>query len=135
MFPIIYIIYLFDGCESIAISFLRPSNNSLHVKTSVEIPKHKLGFNRSYSKIINFNLMQTLNLTSIPNDKLQDLTHKISQIEQMSYHSINIMLTKLRAYPTNFWSSPKVKAFSTICSLTPTLSIIALAISLYCKCF
>ena len=56
-------------------------------------------------------------------------------MKQMSIHSINITLTKLRAYPTSFWSSLKVKAFSTIGSLTTALAIIALAICLYFKCF
>ena len=79
--------------------------------------------------------MQTLNLTSLTDDKLQDLAYKILEMKQMSIHSINNMLTKLRAYQTNFWSSLKVKAFSLIGSLTTALGIIALAIGLYCKCF
>ena len=115
------IIYLPDGCEANAISFLLPSNNKLHVKTPVESPQHKLGFNRSYSKIDNFSLMQTLNLTSLTNEKLQDLAHKFMEIKQISIHSINSILTKLRAYSTNFWSSLKVRAFSTIGSLTTAL--------------
>ena len=53
----------------------------------------------------------------------------------MPIHNINSTLTKLRTYSTNFWSSLKVKAFSTIGSLTTALGIMALAISLYCKCF
>ena len=58
-------------------SFLLPPNNKLHVESSIETPQHKLGFNRSYSKINNFNLMQSLNLTSLMDNKLQDLSHKI----------------------------------------------------------
>ena len=88
------IIYLPDGCEANAIFFLLPSNNKLHVKTPTETPQHKLGFNRSYFKINNFNLMLTLNLTSFTNDKLEDVAHKTTE---MSIHSINSMLVKLRA--------------------------------------
>ena len=78
--------------------------------------------------------MQTLNITSFTDDKLWHLAHKIPEIKRMSIHSINSMLTKLRAYKTNFWSPLKVKAFSTICSMTAVLGIITLAIGLYCKC-
>ena len=65
------IIYLLDQCEANATSFLLPSNNKLHVESSIETPQHKLGFNRSYSKIDNFNLIQSLNLTSIIDKKCQ----------------------------------------------------------------
>ena len=129
------IMYLPDGCEANAISFLLPSKNKLHVKTPVKTPQHKLDFNRSYSIISNFNLTQTVNLTSLTNERFQDLAHKILEMTQMSIHSISNMLTKLRAFPNNFWSSTKVKAFSTIGSFTTALCIITLAISLYCKCF
>ena len=50
-------IYLPDGCEAKAMSFLLPSNNKLHVESSINTPKHKLVFNSSYSKIDNFNQM------------------------------------------------------------------------------
>ena len=121
-----------DGCEANGISFLLPYNNKLHVQTPVESPQHMLGFNRSYSKIDNLNLMQILNLTSLTDDKLQDLAHKILEMKQMSFYSIHSALTKLRRYLANFWSLVNVKAFPTIGSLTTAL---ALAISLYCKCF
>ena len=75
------IIYFPEGGEANAISFLLPSNNILHVKTPMEIPQHKLGFSRSYSKIDIFNPMQTLYLASLSNDKLQDLTHKIPEMK------------------------------------------------------
>ena len=81
--------------------------------------------------------MQTLNniKTNLTDDKSQDLAHKILETKHMSIHSINSRLKKLREYQINFWSSLKVKALSTIASLTTALGIIALAISLYCKCF
>ena len=105
------IIYLPDGCEVKATSFLLQSNNKLHVESSIETPQHKLGFNRSYSKIDNFNLMQSLNLTSLIDNKLQDLAHKILEMKQMSIYSINSTLTKLTAYQYNFWSSVKWNCF------------------------
>ena len=79
--------------------------------------------------------MQSLNLTSHTNDKLQDLAHKILEMEQMSIYIINSMSAKLKAYPLNFWSSVKVKTFSTMGTLISALGIIALAIGLYCECF
>ena len=124
-----------DECEANAISFLIPSNNKLHVKSPMETPQCNLGFNRSYSKINNFNLMKTLNLTSITNDKLQDLAHKVPEMKHRPIYRINSTLTKLTAYSTNFWSSLKVKIFSSLSSLTTELGIIALAIVLYFKCF
>ena len=93
-----------DGCEANAISILLPCNNKLHVKSPMETPQHKLGFSTSYSKIDNFNLMQTLNLSSLTEDKFQDFAHKILAMKQMSVY-VNSTLTKLGAYPTNFWSS------------------------------
>ena len=69
------------------------------------------------------------------NNKLQDLAHHILEMKQMSIYSINITLSNLRAYPNNFWSSSKVKAFSTMGTLGSSLGILALAIGLYCKYF
>ena len=45
------------------------------------------------------------------------------------------MPTKLRTYPHSFWSPMKVKKFSTIDTPIAAISIIALSIGLYCKCF
>ena len=45
------------------------------------------------------------------------------------------MLTKLRTYPHSFYSSMKVKTFSTVVTPVAAVSIIALSIGLYCKCF
>ena len=56
-------------------------------------------------------------------------------MKQMSLFSINSTLTKLRIYPNNFWSSIKLKTFSTIGTSASVFGIIALAIRLYCKCF
>ena len=47
----------------------------------MEIPQNEYGFGKSYSKIDNFNLMQTLNLTRLTNVKLQDLAHKILKMK------------------------------------------------------
>ena len=51
-----YIIYLPDGCEANAMSFMLLSNSIPHVESSIKTLQHKLGFNRSYSKLNNFNL-------------------------------------------------------------------------------
>ena len=130
--------YLPDRCEANAISLLLPSNNKLHVESSTETPQHKLGFKRSYSKINSFNLIQLLNLTSLTDNKLQDLAHKILEMKQMSIYSINITSMasiKLRGYPNNFWPSVKVKTFSTMDTLVSSLGILALVIGLYYRCF
>ena len=39
------IIYLPDGCEANAITFVLPSNNKLNVEPIIETPEYKLGFN------------------------------------------------------------------------------------------
>ena len=108
------IIYFPNDHDANAISFVLPSNNKLHVESSIETPQYKLGFSRSYSKINTFSLMQSLILSSLTDDKLQDLAHKILEMKQMSIFSINNTFTKLRTYPNNFWSSIKVKKFSTL---------------------
>ena len=73
------IIYLSDRCEANAISFVLPSNNKVHVKSSIKTPQYKVGSNRSYSNINNFTLMQSLNLSSLTDDKVHDLAHKYSK--------------------------------------------------------
>ena len=42
-------IYLLDGCEANAITFVLPSNNKLNVEPITETPEYKLGFNMKYS--------------------------------------------------------------------------------------
>ena len=42
------IIYLANGCEANAITFVLPSNNKLNVEPSIEVTEYKLGLNRSY---------------------------------------------------------------------------------------
>ena len=44
--------------------------------------QYKLDFNRSYSKIDNFSLMHSLNLSSPMDGKLQDLAQKILEMKQ-----------------------------------------------------
>ena len=56
------IIYLPNGCEANAITFVLPSNNKQNVEPIHESPKSRLGFNRSYTKIDNYSLMQSLNI-------------------------------------------------------------------------
>ena len=82
-------IYLPDECEANAMSFVLLSNNKLHVESSIETPQYKIGFNRSCSKINNLSLMQCLNLSSLMDNTLQDLAHKILEMKQMLILSIN----------------------------------------------
>ena len=86
----------------------------------------KLDFSRSYSKIDKFNLMQTLNLTSLTDDKLQHLAQKIPEMKQISIYSMNSTSTNLTAYTNNFWSSVKVKTFSAMGTLVSAFSLIVL---------
>ena len=59
------IIYLPHGCEAYAIRFILPSNNQLNIDSSIKALENRLGFNRSYSKIDNFSMMQSLNISNL----------------------------------------------------------------------
>ena len=63
------IIYLPNGYEANAIAFMLPSNNKLNIESSTEATEYKLGFNRSYSKCNSLSLMQSLNISSLTDDK------------------------------------------------------------------
>ena len=78
----------------------------------MEVLENKFGFNRLYSKINNFSLIQSLNVSSITDGRLQALVNEIPEIKQVSIFSINSMITKLRSLPPNFWLHTKVKLFS-----------------------
>ena len=69
------IIYLHNSCEANEIAFKLPSNNELNIISSIKATEYKLGFSRSYSKIDNLSIMQSLNISSLINDKLQDIAH------------------------------------------------------------
>ena len=43
------VIYLPDGCEANAITFILPSNNQLNIDSSITASENRLGFNRLYS--------------------------------------------------------------------------------------
>ena len=62
------IIYLPNGTEANAITFVLPSNSKLNVGLSIKVTEYKVGFNRSYSKINTFSLMQSLNISSLMDD-------------------------------------------------------------------
>ena len=68
-------IYLPNSCEAIAITFVLLSNNTLNVELPIEATEYKLGFIRSYSEINNCSLMQSLNISSLTDDKLQVLAN------------------------------------------------------------
>ena len=87
------IIYLLDGCKANTITFVLPSNNQLSIDSIIKGSENKLGFNRSYSKIDNFSLMQSLNISSINDIMLQALAPKIPKMEHLSVFSINNTLT------------------------------------------
>ena len=70
------LIYLPNCCEENVITFVLPSNNKLNVEPSNEAAEYKTGFNRPYSKINNFSLMQFLNISSLTDNKLQILAKK-----------------------------------------------------------
>ena len=64
------IIHLPDSCETNPITFVLPSNNKLNIESFIEETEYKLGFNRSYSNIDNFSLMQSLKVSNLTDDKL-----------------------------------------------------------------
>ena len=74
--------------------FVLPSNNKLNVEPIIEAPEHKLGFNRSYSKINNFCLMQSINISSLTDNGLDALGNKIPEMKHVSIFSINSTLNK-----------------------------------------
>ena len=89
------IIYLPHGCKANTITFVLPSNNKLNVDSIMEVPENKLGFNISYSKIKNFHLMQSLNISSLTDERLQQLVNEIPEMKHVSGFSINNTLMKL----------------------------------------
>ena len=101
----------------------------------MEAPESKLGFNRSYSKIKYFSLMQSLNTSSLTNNSLQNLANKISRMKHISVFSINNTSMKIRSIPPSFWSSMKIKLFSPIANPIMVIIILLLIIILYFKCF
>ena len=130
------IVYLPDRCEANAITFILPSNNRLNENSMPKTMENKLGFNRSNSKINNFSLMQSLDVSSTSDETLKSLANKKLEMKHMSVFSINNTLTKLRSPPPTFWSPTKVKLPSSIG--TPIMTTIVLAliiITVYCKCF
>ena len=56
-------------------------------------------------------------------------------MNHVSIFNINGMLAKCRKYPHSFWFWMKVKTFSTIGTPVAAVSITALSVGLYCKCF
>ena len=111
------IIYLPDGCEANAITFILPSNNHLNVGFDIKASENIFNFSRSYSKIENFNLMQALNISNFCNHNLWVIVSKIPEMMDSSTFTINSTLTKLRSFPTKHWSGHIHKIVSII--LTP----------------
>ena len=66
----------------------------------MEAPESKLGFNRSYSKFNNFSLIQSLNISSLTDNSLQNLANKIPEMKHMCVFSINNTLKINRSLPS-----------------------------------
>ena len=66
--------------------------------------------------------MQSLDISSLIDDNLKSIADKIPEMKCMSVFSINNTSTRMRSLPPTFWSSMKVKLFSTIG--TPIMAII-----------
>ena len=129
------IIYLPDSCEANAITFVLPSNNKLNVEPTIKATEYKLGFNRSHSKINNLSLMQSLNISSLTDNRLKILANKVPEMKHVSIYNIDSTLSKHRTYLHSLWSPMKVKRFSTMVTPIVAISIITLSIGLYLKCF
>ena len=65
----------------------------------MEATENKLGFNRSYSKINNFSLMESLDISNLTDDNLKSIANKIHEMKHMSVFSINNTLTRIRSLP------------------------------------
>ena len=61
--------------------------------------ENKLGFNRSYTKIKNCSLMQSLDISSLTDDNVKNIANKIPEMKHMSVLSINNTLTRIRPLP------------------------------------
>ena len=96
------IIYLPNRCEANGITFVLLSNNQLNVDSIVEATENELGFNRSYSKINNFSLMQSLDISSLTDDNLKSIANEILEMKHMSVFRINITLKRIRSLPQTF---------------------------------
>ena len=96
------IIYLPDGCEANATTFILPYNKCLNVDSDIKTSENKFSFNRPNSKIENFNLMQALNISNFCNTTLLAIVDKIPEMKDSSIVSINSTLIKLRSFPKNY---------------------------------
>ena len=85
------IIHLPDGCEANVITFVLPSNNRLNIDSIMESTENKSGFNRSYSKINNFSLMQSLQISSLTDENLKAYLTK--------YQNLNTCMCSAKTIP------------------------------------
>ena len=90
------VVYLPDGCEANAITFVLHSNNCFNVDSNIRASENIFGFNRWYSNIENFNLRWALNISYFHDHKLQAFATKIPKIKCFSILSLSSTLTKLR---------------------------------------
>ena len=77
------LIYLPEWCKANAITFVLPSNNWLNVDSIIESTENQFSFNRSYSKINNFSLMQCLDISSLTDDNLKSITNKSPEMKHI----------------------------------------------------
>ena len=100
------IVYLPDGCEANAFTFVLPSNNRLNVDSIIKTMENKLGFNRSYSEIDNFSIMQTLDISSTSDKTLISLADKILEMKHILVTYKNkVTLYYRHAYSDNYYTS------------------------------
>ena len=77
----------------------------VNIDSSLKTSENRLGFNRSYYKIDNFSLMQSLNISNIKDHDLQAIVTKIPEMKHYAIFTINDTLTKQWSIPTIHWSS------------------------------
>ena len=125
------VIYLPDGCEANAITFVLPSNNHLNVHSDIKASEN----NRSYSKTGNFYLIQTLNISNFCNHNLWAIATKIPEMKDSSIFSISSTLTKLRSFPTKHWSAHIFQILHTILTSLTIVMVLISFITICCKCW
>ena len=133
------IINLPNRCEANAITFILPSNNWFNIDSSIKAWENKFGFNRSYSKILNFSLIQFQNISSLHDHELQLIATEIPDIKYFFIISMNNTLTTLHSILITHWSAHVVTIIPAILTpITIIITVISISISiliLYCKCW
>ena len=72
--------WMWGKCYNIHLTHL----NQINVESIIQVPERKLGFNRSYCKIKNFRLVQSLNISNLNDHKLWTIATKIPKMKHFS---------------------------------------------------